>query len=478
MKKAMIFSLVLIFGILLLACSEDEPEIIKTDVVSQETSETIPPDYLNNLSTATFPGKTYTIIGKYSVGSAQNFPEETETGEVVNDALYQRDRAIEERYGITFNYVHTDSGGTTVSKAEADVMAGGTTYNMIQGSMLTCTNVLLNKGLLTKINDLDYIDVSQSWWNSRCESDLAINGNFYYITGVMMYEHYNEASCIMFNKTMVEDYGIEDLYSLVEKGEWTFDKMAETAKVISPMSDHYRFGLNDISGYGFYFGAGLRITYFDKESTPYFEPDVTVKMADVIDKYSAVFADESISVNNTYNWENSITLEKGGSDNYFTSGLVLFQGATTGHVVGWRGEELDFGILPMPKYDVNQSGYISYANPWSGSSIAFPILLEDPDMTGLIAEALAYESKIYLEPAMYDNLLKTRGARDQESEEMLNIIYNSKTFDLCDICEWGGLNYSIRNNVLGASDTLVSDYAAIITSANIALNETIEMFRK
>lgn len=479
MKKTIILFLIIAVIMSLLSCSGNETEKDSDgNQKNDEISEEIPKDYLDNLSSDKYPGKTYTIIGKYSVGSAQNFPQETETGEPVNDALYYRDRAVEERYGIIFNYIKTGSGGDTVSQVEAETMSGGTQYNMIQGSMLTCTNVLLNKGLLTRINDIKYIDVSQPWWNSRCESDLSVNGNFYYITGTMMYEHYMEAACILFNKTMAEDYGIEDLYSLVEEGKWTFDKMTETAKAISADSDYYRFGLNDISGYNFYFGAGLRITYSDSKGTPYFEPNITDKMVSVLDKYSRVFAEESISMNNTYNWANNTLETKGASDTYFTKGELLYYAYSTGQVISWRGLDIDFGILPMPKYDENQSNYISYANPWQGSSVAFPISLEDSDMTGLIAEALAYESKIYLEPAMYDNLLKTRGARDEESAAMLDIIYNSKTFDLCDICEWGGLNYVIRDNVLGVKDTIASDYASIIASATTHLNNTIELFNK
>ena len=97
-------------------------------------------------------------------------------------------------------------------------------------------------------------------------------------------------------------------------------------------------------------------------------------------------------------------------------------------------------------------------------------------MSGVITEALAYESRVYLKPAMYDNMLQTRSARDEESAAMLDIIFSTKTFDLCDIGEWGKLNYVIRDGVLGAKDTMVSDYAASIDSAKAAMEKTTALF--
>lgn len=437
-------------------------------------------DYLDTLPKKSYPGTSFTIIGKDDVVYAHNFPDATgETGEIISDALFQRNQAVAERFGVKFAYERTSSGGDTVSKVQADVLANGKSYDMVQGSMLTCANVLLNNDCLYKINNLDAIDLSQPWWNNRCATDLAINGNLYYVTGDIMYEHFREVACILFNKDMMEDYGIDaDLYQLVKDRKWTFEKMLEVAAAIPSNSNVYRYGLDDISGYDFYFGAGLRITHYDKEGTPYFENTPTDKMFSIIDNYSNVFADTSVCINNTYNWAMGTLDSVGRANDHFQSGNVLFLSCRTDIIQTMRDNELDFGVLPVPKYDELQEDYISYANPWIGSSVSFPKTMKDPEMSGIITEALAYESMLCLRPAMYDNMLKGRSIRDEESADTLDIIFSTKTFDLCDICEWGNLNYFIRDNMLGVKDTLASDYASTINAAKEALSNTIELFNK
>lgn len=456
----------------------DGPEQVQeTEAPAETAPETTTEDYLNTLPQKDYSGTTFTMIGKNDVEYAHNFPEAQETGEIVNDALFYRNRTVEERYGVAFAYELTSSGGDTVSKVQADVMAGDMSYDMIQGSMLTCTNVLLNRECLFKINDLPAIDLSQPWWNSRCGSDLAIAGNFYYITGDIMYEHYREAACLLFNKNLMKDYNIDtNLYQLVQEGKWTFDKMQEVASAIEGNSGTYRYTISDIGGYDFYFGGDLRITYFDENGNPYFANTPTNKMSDLIDKYSNVFADTSICVNDTYNYSMGTLDSVGRAKSFFTSGNALFYSCRTEEIMGMRDNDIDFGVVPVPKYDQTQENYISYANPWVGSSVAFPKNMQNAEMSGIITEALACESMSYLKPAMYDNMLKTRSTRDEESAAMLDIIFSTKTFDLCDICEWGQLNYAVRDNVLGVKDTLASDYATIITAANNALTKTVALF--
>ena len=308
--------------------TESEPETT--------TAETIPENYLETLPQKNYAGATFTIIGKSEPVLAHNFPEEEETGEIINDALFIRNRTVEEKFGVDFAYLVTDSGGSTVSKVTSEVMAGGKSIDMIQGSMLTCSNVLLNKGVLTKINDLEAIDLEQPWWNACCETDLAVNGNCYYVTGDILYENYLEAACIQFNKQIAENYKLEDLYALANNGEWTFDKMLETASVIPANSGVYRFTVDDIAGYSFYFGAGLRITQSDGKGGLYLEASPTEKMLTLVDKYSTVFKDTSITVNNTYNYMMGTLDSVGKALDYFTEGKSLFNAGRTRFIVDMR----------------------------------------------------------------------------------------------------------------------------------------------
>ena len=56
-------------------------------------------------------------------------------------------------------------------------------------------------------------------------------------------------------------------------------------------------------------------------------------------------------------------------------------------------------------------------------------------MTGVILEAMASDSAQHLVPAFYETLLKSKLARDNDSEEMLEIVFGNRVFD------WGDTVY-------------------------------------
>ena len=57
------------------------------------------------------------------------------------------------------------------------------------------------------------------------------------------------------------------------------------------------------------------------------------------------------------------------------------------------------------------------------------------EMTGVILEAMASDSAQNLVPAFYEVLLKSKHTRDDDSEEMLEIVFGNRVFD------WGDTVY-------------------------------------
>ena len=61
-----------------------------------------------------------------------------------------------------------------------------------------------------------------------------------------------------------------------------------------------------------------------------------------------------------------------------------------------RPYDIDFGILPAPKYDEAQENYICNANGWCVSPVVVPKIVEAPDRVGFVIEAIAEISKQYI----------------------------------------------------------------------------------
>lgn len=127
----------------------------------------------------------------------------------------------------------------------------------------------------------------------------------------------------------------------------------------------------------------------------------------------------------------------------FQEGRSLFMTEVLYHVNSMRQSDVDFGILPMPKFNVEQEYYIQAADGYCVSPVVIPSIVQNIDRAGFIVEAFAEASCTMIKPEYYEIVLKGKLTRDQESSEMLDIIYKNFVIDNADIYQWGGMESSI-----------------------------------
>ena len=98
-----------------------------------------------------------------------------------------------------------------------------------------------------------------------------------------------------------------------------------------------------------------------------------------------------------------------------------------------RGDSVEFGIIPFPKYEESQKDY--YSRIASLLLCFVPSSVNDLELTGACLEALCSESKRTLIPVYYDIMLGSKLTRDAESVEMLDIIFEHR------VCDHGDLTW-------------------------------------
>ena len=134
----------------------------------------------------------------------------------------------------------------------------------------------------------------------------------------------------------------------------------------------------------------------------------------------------------------------------FPGDKVIFAQAGMTNATDLRNMSSDFVILPLPKYDEEQTDYKTLMNAWECAFVGIPGNA-DIDMSGFLAEALCYESYVSVRPQVYDRLLKQKLARDEQSTEMIDIIFNTLTLDFNSLMNFGGTTTVLANSVYKGS---------------------------
>ena len=168
--------------------------------------------------------------------------------------------------------------------------------------------------------------------------------------------------------------------------------------------------------------AGEKFVDKDENDVPYFAAgsprfvDVYEKILSILNAGDNRFFDADAAGNHRY------------QDTMFPGNQVLFWHELMNWSKILRDMESDFGILPTPKYDENQTIY--YSRVFNATMMAVPVTVLDTEREGIILEALCAESYKSVKPVYYDTMLKTKISRDEESGEMLDIIFANRIYDM------------------------------------------------
>jgi len=382
-----------------------------------------------------FDGRAFNIITPPYDSPAiwQLFTADAEDGDIINDAVYRRTVSIEDRYNIKINQITNDTPG---NKAQKSIKAGDDDYNLIV-ERAWASFPLANLGMYENMYDIPYVSQSLSenkpWWNAALIRDMTINGKLYFNGGDIIMADKMLVYMTLFNKKMFAENNIEYPYKYVLDGTWTYDKMFSITRGLNKdlngdgvidQFDQWGLLAEYSTGQRLYASSGEKMIRTDNGGYPYFAMD-TERSLSVINKLMPYMLDSQSML-----MAEDMKPAWVGFAECFHEGRAFMWMATLENVIhgNLRSMETDFGIIPTPKFDENQNQYYTFME-MSAYMLSIPITT-DFEFTGLITEALAYESISTVTPAFYDLTLKAKNTRDDESEAMLDIIFSNRNYDI------------------------------------------------
>ena len=430
-KQTRLVSLLLCGLLLSVSCGSSDggtTEAVTDDTTSTETTE----------PASTLPDKDYggTEVNmlvrtefKYEFGAE-------ESGDIVDDAVYARNVAIEDKFNIKLNIVDVSGSWATQSTfltaISGDVMSGSGEYDLFARA----ANYMLPtvpQGYYMDLYDVPYIDLTQDWWSQGYVDNMTLDGSLYLASGSASLNLLENMCVIFFNKEMITDYGLEEPYDLVTSGSWTIDKLIEQGQAVredlngdGKYNEEDRLGLFTCNNMMIAQTISFGLPFTDRDADGY--PVISYmseRMTTAFDKVKGYIAESLI-----YNYTTSTdTLDLNGSmQQIFQNGNVLYMAQLLSSAQVMRSMETDFGIIPMPKLDDTQDRYYTCVLE-NMTVLGIPTSVKDPELSGLVLEMLAEEGYKSVVPTYFEKALGAKYVRDEQSNEMLELILDTVWFD-------------------------------------------------
>lgn len=123
--------------------------------------------------------------------------------------------------------------------------------------------------------------------------------------------------------------------------------------------------------------------------------------------------------------------------------------------------EREYGVIPVPKYNKEQEHYTTWRHS-IGSTLSIPTSVAKggtPDQFALVLETYTLLSQKLVRPAYYEVMLTTRNVQDVESSDMLDLIFQHRTYDMAMYFTTLGLGNLFEEAVKSSGDTFASSYS-------------------
>ena len=362
-----------------------------------------------------------------AIDTGGNFVEEL-TGEAFNDAVFNRNRRIEDEYNLCLEPVYSMGWSATYGDLSKDVKSGDLRADVYFTHVFGEVAPMVAGGYLRIWDEVPYLNFDNPWWNQTSINNLSIANKTFLISGSVAIQ---DVILLAFNKQLLHDLGLESPYNLVREGKWTLDKLDELAVkasadlngdgVFNPKDDRYGLAFCiDWHSPALMYACDEISATLDKDGYPHVEL-VNEKKINAFEKIHDVL------------WEGNKTYRYNGNPSggiAIDSGRVLFHGYNLFSVEKYlRTADVDYGILPLPKYDENQKNYMTCS--WTGM-YALPVSIDKSkfEMIGAVMESMAALGHTDVIPVYYDILLKEKVSRDDDSRDMLDIILNNIVYDV------------------------------------------------
>lgn len=259
MKHTIAFSLLASIVVLCASCGNETNSPVETESTVSEATTTTEDRIEASLPEKDFGGTEIHILSYAPFyGVRDEFLYSDLTGDVIDDALYNRNLMTEQRLGVKLVYDDTLTDKEAPTKFQNSVISGDDTYDTFAFKTVALGS-LFTSGVIRNWEDIKGLDYSMPWYVKDANDTFTIGGKHFSVFSDALATNMTCTWAYVYNKRVAEDWGISDIYDIVMDGKWTVDKLSELTKnIYTDVNGNGKTDKDDI--YGLYLDCGGRWT--------------------------------------------------------------------------------------------------------------------------------------------------------------------------------------------------------------------------
>ena len=413
-----------------------------TEAPTTEAPTTNDPDVIwssKNDVRDTWNGKTLNVACStwYATGAPWAMPEtfiteenDAEFGEEIQKAVLDRNEFIEKTYGVKVNWINATKANMPDALEKA-TLAKNVNYDLAAPRMMNVQAIVAG-GYVYDLANREFIDFNNTYYREESIKTYTAHGHTFFVTGSFSNLDIETASVLYFNKNLLPDereIATIDIYNMVRKGEWTFDKFFTYLESI--YSDN-NFGIVGIDAiYGAAVSAYKYYDYFGIKNAGINEATGEWELAINDDR-----VDEVISAIIKTNENDEAAIVESHGRTYFDEDSVAFLGDYLQYAN--QIDTKNVGIVPFPMLNEEQGRYYVPCSDQMSVAMCIPKITQDRNMSEYFMDVLfwtaqEYTMKTYLEQK--SELFET----DAEREMLMEYIIPNISYDAGASVGWGSL---------------------------------------
>ncbi len=441
---AFVMAMLTISGMLAACANTDDPEVT-TEAEAPAVASTTAPKPGSTEEVTLYPPDdleeaynfdTKITVYMWSDYTMMEFYAE-ESGDIIDDAIYGRNNDVENRLGITLEFVQEPGSSkkmtTWMGRAENDWQADNE-YDIYAGYSI-CLPMITLKGMTTNLFEYDAFSVEKPWWPEALTTECTINDKLYYCSGDISTNLLWMMTSTFYNKKLYEKYygGEKTPMDMVEDNEWTMEKLFTLTRDIyeddgngkKDEGDTFGYVLYEVNINSFQTAAGITTIELDESAGLRISDAWTSqRCADVCDFVGTLVDSEGVIHSNSTSIRNIFYEERAL---FITDRSYIVAGKDTGDTN--KKIEFPYGVVPQPKYSADQESFSTYVG-LSYTMYGVNSRSEDIEAAVTTLEAMGSANHRSVTPAIFEVAMKVRYTDDPQAARMYDIIRENVSFDI------------------------------------------------